>query len=155
VAGVADALGSRPLPYSLIVQLPGLSLRAPRALIREHIMTCSTLHELLMNHSQSVIQQLTQSALCNRFHSSIERLSRWLLLLAERAGTERFELTHEFAARMLGAPRSAVSDSAARLRRKGVIDYRRGIITIRNAKRLRSLACECAAALSPPLTAVS
>lgn len=143
VAGIADALGSRPLPYSLVVQLPGLAYRAPKELIREHIFSCSALHELLMNYSQLVMHQLAQSALCNRFHTSVQRLARWLLLTAERADTNRFELTHEFVAQMVGAPRSAVSEAASTLRHKGIIDYRRGVLTIRNAKRLRKISCEC------------
>jgi CRP-like cAMP-binding protein len=143
VAGIADALGHRPLPYSLIVQLPGLAYRAPKELIREHIFSCSALHELLMNYSQHVMHQLAQSALCNRFHTSVQRLARWLLLTAERADTNRFELTHEFVAQMVGAPRSAVSECASTLRDKGIIDYRRGVLTIRSARRLRKISCEC------------
>jgi CRP-like cAMP-binding protein len=143
VAGIADALGRHPLPYGLVVQLPGLAYRAPRDLIRRHMLTCSALHELLMNYSQRVMHQLAQSALCNRFHTSAQRLARWLLLTAERAHTNRFELTHEFVAQMVGAPRSAVSESASTLREKGIIDYRRGVLTIRNMKRLHKIACEC------------
>ena len=143
VAGLADALGSRPLPYGLMVQLPGLAYRAPKAVIREHILSCSALHELLMDYSQRVMHQLAQSAVCNRFHTSVQRLAKWLLLTAERADTNRFELTHELVAQMVGAPRSAVSESASTLRDKGMIDYRRGVLTIRNAKRLRKIACEC------------
>jgi CRP-like cAMP-binding protein len=143
VAGIADALGNRPLPYSLIVQLPGLAYRAPKHLIREHILSCTALHELLMNYSQRVMHQLAQSALCNRFHTSVQRLARWLLLTAERAETNRFELTHEFVAQMVGAPRSAVSESASTLRDQGIIDYRRGVLTIRSARRLHNVACEC------------
>jgi len=143
VAGIADALGSRPLPWGLIVQLPGLAYRAPKDLIREHILTCSALHALLMGYSQRVMHQLAQSAVCNRFHSSVQRLAGWLLLTAERADTTRFELTHEFVAQMVGVPRSAVTESAATLREKGIIDYRRGVLTIRNVERLHKIACEC------------
>ncbi len=148
VAGLADALGDRPLPYRLIVQLSGLAYRVPKDVIRQHILSCSALHAQLMDYSQQMMHQLAQSALCNRFHTSVERLSRWLLLTAERAETNRFELTHEFAAQMVGAPRSAVSASAAALRRKGIIDYRRGVLTVRNPKRLRAVACECFEAIS-------
>jgi CRP-like cAMP-binding protein len=149
VAGLADALGTRPLLYGLTVQLPGLAYRAPKHLIREHILSCSALHELLMDYSQVVMHQLAQSALCNRFHTSVQRLAKWLLLTAERADTNRFELTHEFVAQMVGAPRSAVSESASTLRDKGIIDYRRGVLTIRNHKRLRKIACECVDVVSP------
>jgi CRP-like cAMP-binding protein len=148
VAGIADALGKQPLPYRLIVQLPGLAYRAPKPVVREHILSCSALHELLMDQSQRLMHQLAQSAVCNRFHTSVQRLSRWLLLSAERAETTRFELTHEFIAQTVGAPRSAVSEAAARLRRKGTIDYHRGVLTIRNPARLHRLACECFDVLS-------
>ena len=148
VAGIADALGNQPLPYALVVQLPGLAYRVPKAVIREHILSCSVLHELLMDYSQRVMHQLAQSALCNRFHTSEQRLARWLLLTAERADTNRFELTHDFVAQMVGAPRPVVSASASALRDKGMIDYRRGVLTIRNAARLRRVACECLEAIS-------
>ena len=148
VAGIADALGNQPLPYGLVVQIPGLAYRAPKGVIREHILSCSALQELLMDYSQRVMHQLAQSALCNRFHTSVERLARWLLLTAERAETNRFELTHEFVAQMVGAARSAVTEAASTLRDKGIIDYRRGVLTIRDSKRLRKYACECFDAVS-------
>jgi hypothetical protein len=49
---------------------------------------------------------------------------------------------------MVGAPRPVVSASASALRDKGMIDYRRGVLTIRNAARLRRVACECLDAIS-------
>lgn len=143
VTGVADALGQYPLPYTWVVQLQGHAHRAPTAVLREHILSCTDLHALLMAYSQLVVHQLAQSAVCNRFHSSLQRLSRWLLLTADRAGTERLLLTHEVMAQMLGAPRSAVTQAAAKLRRDGIIDYHRGLLTIRSTDRLRATACEC------------
>jgi CRP-like cAMP-binding protein len=148
VAGIADALGQHPLPYRWIVQLPGIAYGAPTQVVRNHIRSCTALHELLMAYSQLVMHQLAQSALCNRFHSSVQRLARWLLLTAERAEVTRFELTHELVAQMVGAPRSAVTQAAATLRSKRIIDYRRGVMTIRDAKRLRKMACECFDAVS-------
>lgn len=142
-AGISCALGGRALPYGLIVQLSGLAYRAPTAIVREHVLSCSPLHDLVLEYSQGLMHQLAQSALCNRFHTSVQRLARWLLLTAERADTHRFELTHEFVAQMVGAPRSAVSEAASSLRRKGIIDYRRGTLTIRNTGRLEKIACEC------------
>jgi CRP-like cAMP-binding protein len=143
VAGIGDALGRKAMPYRQVVQLSGLAYRAPNGVIREHILTCSALHALLMDYSQSVMHQLAQSVLCSRFHTSVQRLARWLLLMADRAGTNRFELTHDSVAQMVGAPRAAVSEAAARLRRTGTIDYRRGVLKILQPKRLQGIACEC------------
>ena len=148
VAGIGDALGTQPLPYGLMVQLPGLAYRIPTPVIRDHIMSCTTLHEVLMEYSQRVMHQLAQSAVCNRFHTSVQRLARWLLLTAERSETTRFELTHEFVAQMVGAPRPVVSESLAALRDKGIIDYRRGVLTIKNSRKLWTVSCECAEVMS-------
>lgn len=148
VAGFADALGDRGLPYRLIVQLPGLAYRVRTAVIKEHVFSCNALHELLMAYSQFLMHQLTQSAVCNCFHNAVQRLARWLLLTSERAGTNRLQLTHEFVAQMVGAPRSAVTQAAAELRDKGIIEYQRGVITIRSTKRLHKSSCECFNAIS-------
>ena len=94
------------------------------------------------------MHQLAQSVVCNRFHTSAQRLARWLLLMAERADTSRFELTHEFVAQMVGAPRPVVSQSLATLRDEGVIDYRRGVLTILSQRKLRRHACECVELIS-------
>ena len=143
VAGIADALGQHPFPYDWVVQLPGTALRVPRRVVHEHILSCGDLHGLLMGYSQLVMHQLAQSAICNRFHTSVQRLARWLLLTAERAETQRLELTHEYLAQMVGAPRSAVTAAASALRDDGAIDYSRGVVTICSERRLRDAACEC------------
>lgn len=143
VAGIADALGQHPLPYGWVVQLPGTALRLPTVILREHILSCSDLHELLMAYSQLVMHQLAQSAVCNCFHTVPQRLARWLLLISERAGTRQIEITHELMAQMVGAPRSAVTQAAARLRRAGLIAYQRGVLTICSVDGLHHVACEC------------
>ena len=150
VAGFADALGRRRLPYRLTVQLPGLAYRVRTRVIEEHVYSCTAVHELLMEYSQFLMHQLSQSALCSRFHTSVQRLARWLLLTAERAGTDRLSLTHDVIAQMVGAPRSAVTQAAAELRSAGIIAYQRGMITIRSRRRLHKRSCECFDAVSSP-----
>lgn len=144
VAGIADALGQNPLPYGWVVQLGGTAYRAPTRILRDHILSCTDLHALLMTYSQVVMHELALSAVCSRFHTSVQRLARWLLLTSERAEADTLELTHEYLAHMVGAPRSAVTKAAATLRSQHVIDYRRGMLTIRDRKRLNAYSCECA-----------
>jgi Mn-dependent DtxR family transcriptional regulator len=57
---------------------------------------------------------------------------------------ERFTLPQAILAEMLGVRRQSVSAVATELRRKGLIEYRRGQITIVNRKKLEAAACcEC------------
>jgi CRP-like cAMP-binding protein len=150
VAGFTDTLGRLGLPYRLIVQLSGLAYRIRPGIVTEHVFSCTALHELLMSYSQFMMHQLTQSALCSRFHGSVQRLARWLVLTAERAGTNRLPLTHEFVAQMVGAPRSAVTAAAAELRARKIIEYGRGTVIIKSAKRLHRSACDCVDAVPMP-----
>ena len=38
IAGAADVLGGRPLPYRLMVQLPGLAYRIRKDVVKEHVL---------------------------------------------------------------------------------------------------------------------
>ena len=100
------------------------------------------------------MHQLTQSALCSRFHGSVQRFARWLVLTAERAGTNRLPLTHEFVAQMVGAPQFAVTAAAAELRAKKIIDYGRGtVITLCCDSSPNRHASKHARAVSHPVVA--
>ena len=64
--------------------------------------------------------------------------------MQDRAGTAEFALPQAILAEMLGVRRQSVSEVATFLRRKGLIEYKRGHITIVNRKKLEAAACcEC------------
>jgi len=87
--------------------------------------------------------QIAQTAACNRLHDVGERLARWLLMAADRAGSSSLSITHDFLATMLGTDRPSVSVAAKILQRKKIIEYRRGTLEILNRKKLAASACEC------------
>jgi Mn-dependent DtxR family transcriptional regulator len=72
-----------------------------------------------------------------------ERLARWLLLCADRACGDTFEMSHEFLADMLGSSRPTVSIAAEALKDAGLIRYSRGVISILDVTGLEKRACEC------------
>src|SRR5829696_3269299 len=57
------------------------------------------------------------------------RLSKWLLMCADRAQSQELALTHEFIATMLGARRAGVAEAACLLKNAGLISYKRGKVT--------------------------
>jgi CRP-like cAMP-binding protein len=98
---------------------------------------------LALRYVQAQLTQATQFAGCNAKHQLKERLARWLLLCADRARCDRFSISHEFLAYMLGSTRPTVSLAAAALKARGLIKYSRGVITILDRKGLERKACEC------------
>ena len=87
--------------------------------------------------------QTAQNGACNRLHTIVERLARWLLTCHDRVQSERMPLTHEFLGQMLGAPRTTVTLAAGMLHEAGIIDYSRGHVTIKSRGDLENAACEC------------
>jgi CRP-like cAMP-binding protein len=143
--GLQIALGAQPLRGRALCQLTGRALRVDGSLL--HSLTASgaapELHRLLLRYAQATINVLAQSAACNALHSLPQRTARWLLSSRERAGSDSFELTQEFLARMLGARRASVTDAAGELQRAGTIRYSRGHIEVRDYVALTIASCEC------------
>jgi CRP-like cAMP-binding protein len=143
VASISAILGRNWLPFRVVAQVPGQALRVPTEVVAQIVSDCGPLHHRLLEYAHQMIAQVAQSAICNRFHTAKQRLARWLLMTADRAATTELQLTHEFISYMVGGPRSAVTEAACDLRESGAIDYRRGLIVIRDAAKLKEQSCEC------------
>ncbi|MFB2896370.1 Crp/Fnr family transcriptional regulator [Aerosakkonemataceae cyanobacterium BLCC-F50] len=89
------------------------------------------------------LMQVTQSALCNRFHSVEQRLCRWLLAAEDRVKTPELRLTQDILATMIGSNRPAVSIVTGTLQSSGLIRTSRGKVTILNREEMEKTTCEC------------
>lgn len=141
--GAFEAIGQAQPPLTARVQVEGDAWRLPLAVFREQLGNCGGLLSAVHGYLQCLMVQVAQSAVCNRFHTSEQRLARWLLTTAAAAERDTFTLTHDEIAQMIGSPRSAVTGAAAALRRAGFIDYTRGRLTILDRSGLQGIACEC------------
>jgi Mn-dependent DtxR family transcriptional regulator len=56
---------------------------------------------------------------------------------------EGLRFTHEFLSETLGVNRSSLTEAAALLQKEGLIQYKRGHITILARQALVAAACEC------------
>jgi Mn-dependent DtxR family transcriptional regulator len=64
----------------------------------------------------------------------------------DRAHSAHFHVTQEFLAYMLGVRRVSVTLSAGAMQRSGLIEYRRGEVTVLDRGGLEAAACSCYAA---------
>lgn len=125
------------------VQIAAVAWRISAEALRAEIKHCNSLHELLGCYTHTLVTQIAQSVACNLFHTTEQRLARWLLLAHDCAGEDSFGLTHEDISGMLGVSRSGVSTAAGALQRGGMIGYMRGRINILDRRKLEGAACEC------------
>lgn len=144
--GATLALGVDAAPLLCVVQGGGNAWRIPVAALRELLLSCPALHAAVDRYVYVLIAQLAQSAACAHFHEVEPRLARWLLMTHDRAHNDRFHLTHQYLANMLGVQRSAVTIAAGALQKRRLIHYRRGEIEILSRSGLLATSCECFAA---------
>lgn len=101
------------------------------------------LHDFVIGRLETRLTETSQTALCSHAHTIEQRLSRWLLNLADRLGSDELPMTQDLIANMLGVHRPGVTLAAIALQDAGLIHYKRGHISIENRKGLENLTCEC------------
>lgn len=144
--GAELILGSASTPWRALVQGAGTGWRiGAEALRAESANSPALLHLLQASVLVRLHQQATASA-CERFHTIRPRLARWLLMSQDRSGTDRFPITQEFLALMLGVRRVGITVAASELQEIGLISYRRGEMTMLNRGGMQAQACDCYAA---------
>jgi len=143
MTGMPFILGMGVSGVRALVQGGGRALRMTAAPFRIEFDANQPLRQALFRYTYALMAQISQTAACNRFHDAEARLARWLLMTRERVGSNEFPLTHEFLAHMLGLRREGVTEAASALKRRGLIDYRRGKIQILDLKGLKASACPC------------
>jgi CRP-like cAMP-binding protein len=143
MVGMPIALGIGVSAVRALVQGSGTAMRMTAARFRAEFKRNLPLQRALFSYTHLLMAQVSQTAACNRFHEADARLARWLLMTSDRLHADKFLLTHEFLADMLGVRREGVTQAADDLRRKGLIDYSRGNIRILDRKGLEAAACTC------------
>lgn len=141
--GIALFMGGETTPSRAIVQSAGFAYQLAGQLLKEEFHRDADMQQLLLRYTQSLITQMTQTAVCNRHHSLDQQLCRWLLLSLDRLRTNQLTMTQELIANMLGVRREGVTEAAGKLQGLGVIRYQRGRITVLDRPKLESLCCEC------------
>ena len=143
LVGISLFMGGESTPSRAIVQSAGFAYRLVAYRLKDEFQRNSELLHLLLRYTQSLITQMSQTAVCNRHHTVDQQLCRWLLLSLDRLPDNCLTMTQELLANMLGVRREGVTDAAGKLQKLGVIEYHRGHITVLDRPRLEQLSCEC------------
>lgn len=143
VVGLPVILGDKVAPNEVYVQVPGTALRMSANLFGEALKRSGTMRTVVFHYVHALFNQIAQSAACNSFHTVEQRCCRWLLMTHDRVHSDKFILTQEFLGMMLGVRRTSVTLAASQLKRKKLIGYSRGHVTVLDRPGLEESTCEC------------
>ena len=143
LVGIALFMGGETTPSRAVVQSAGHAYRLKAAVLKREFEHGGALQHLLLRFTQALITQMAQTAVCNRHHSVVQQLCRWLLLSMDRLPGNELRMTQELIANMLGVRREGVTEAAGMLQEAGLINYSRGLITVLNRPKLEKQVCEC------------
>ena len=141
--GIFAAMYSRVSFNQCTVQLEGPMIRCAIEPLRLEFQNSAHIQDLFVSYSETLLSQVMQTVACNSLHTVEERMSRWLLMMHDRAEGEVLTYTHEFLARIMGANRTSVTLAAQSLQNQGLISYRRGLMQVRDRAGLETASCEC------------
>ncbi len=143
VVGIALFMGGETTPSRAVVQSAGHGYRLKASILKTEFGQGGELQHLLLRYTQALITQMAQTAVCNRHHSVEQQLCRWLLLSLDRLPSNQLTMTQELIANMLGVRREGVTEAAGHLQSSGIIEYKRGKITVLDRPALEKRVCEC------------
>jgi CRP-like cAMP-binding protein len=130
-------------PWEVDVMISGQAYQLNTKDFIEILDRSPVLEEICRSFTYLKLSQLSQSALCSRFHTVEQRLCRWLLAASDRVKTNELSLTRDNLATMIGSRRPAVSIITGTLQSAGLIRTRRGKVTIIDREAMEKASCEC------------
>ncbi len=143
VVGVSLFMGGDVTPQQARVQSAGTAYRLSAHAVKNALEFSNPILKLMLSYTHAVFSQVSQTAVCNRFHTIDQQLSRRLLQGLDRATSNELLMTQEGMASLLGVRREGVTAAALKLQHEGAIQYSRGHIVVHNRQRLEQHACEC------------
>jgi CRP-like cAMP-binding protein len=143
MVGIPLALGMGLSPVRALVQGTGAALRMKSAPFLEEMRQSLPLQRAVYRYVHTLMDQVAQTAACNRFHVAQERLARWLLMTRDRIQSDDFPLMQESDSYTLGVRRFGVTRAAGQLQKRNLIEYSRGNIRIVDRHGLEAASCSC------------
>jgi CRP-like cAMP-binding protein len=140
---ISASVGAPSMPCETIVVIGGTALKLPIATLDRELKNNEHFRVVLTEYSHALLVASMRTSACNGLHGLQERCARWILMTLDRVNSDRFAVTKEFLARLLGTNRPTVSVLVSTLEKAGILNSEGRTVTLADRDRLKEAACEC------------
>ena len=140
---ISASIGAPSMPCETIVAIGGdahaLAINDLDLEMREN----EPFRDVLTQYSHALLIHSMRMTGCTGLHTLEQRCARWILTTLDRVTEDRFSITHEFLAMLLGASRPSVSLVIEEFQRGGMLRVETGRVLIGDRSRLLGVSCDC------------
>jgi CRP-like cAMP-binding protein len=144
---ISASIGARSMPCETVVAIGGDAHALDIDDLDREMKENAHFRDVLTQYSHALLIHSMRMTGCTGLHSLEQRCARWILETLDRVSADRFSITHEFLAMLLGVTRPSVSVAIEEFVRRGVLRVERGRILIGDREGLRKIACTCYAVI--------
>ena len=140
---ISASVGAPSMPCETIVAIEGTALRLTTGELEEELDENESFRNVLTGYSHALLIASMRTSACNGLHRLQERCARWILMTLDRVDADRFAVTKEFLAQLLGTSRPMVSVTVSVFEKAGILTVKGRWVTLADRDRLEEAACEC------------
>jgi hypothetical protein len=144
---ISASIGAPSMPCETVVAIGGdahaLDIKDLDHEMREN----QAFRDILTQYSHALLIHSMRMTGCTGLHTLEQRCARWIVETLDRVSADRFSITHEFLAMLLGASRPSVSAIVEDFVRRGMLRVERGRVLVVDREKLLTVSCDCYAVI--------
>jgi hypothetical protein len=140
---ISASIGAPSMPCETIVAIGGDAHELDIDDLDHEMQENENFRDLLTQYSHALLIHSMRLTGCTGLHTLEQRCARWILTTLDRVSADRFSITHEFLAMLLGSSRPGVSIVVEHFERLGILNVERGRLSIGDRDQLLGVSCDC------------
>jgi CRP-like cAMP-binding protein len=140
---ISASIGAPSMPCETIVAIGGAAHALGIDDLDLEMRENEPFRDVLTQYSHALLIHSMRMTGCTGLHSLEQRCARWILTTLDRVSEDRFSITHEFLAMLLGASRPSVSLVIEEFQRRGMLRVETGRVLVGDRSRLLGVSCDC------------
>jgi CRP-like cAMP-binding protein len=140
---ISASIGAPSMPCETIVAIGGDAHALGIDDLDREMQENEPFRDVLTQYSHALLIHSMRLTGCTGLHSLEQRCARWILTTLDRVDADRFAITHDFLAMLLGASRPSISLVIEQFESRGALHVQRGRLLLGDREVLVRASCDC------------